>query len=97
MARTEVSPDFLPVAEIEIDAVVPGREGFVLDGRGADGADYRLELHLDMPLDQRTRAVLGELLSQSEWTIQRRSGPSGLAALRRERARQRALRQPDSG
>jgi hypothetical protein len=34
-----------------------------------------LGVHFDMPLDARTRAVLGELLAQSELTISRRSPP----------------------
>ncbi len=58
---------------MDVDAVQPGRSGFILLGRGRDRADYRLELRLDMPIDQRTRAVLGELLSQSEWRILRRA------------------------
>jgi hypothetical protein len=64
--------EFVTVADIEVEAVRPGRSGFTLDGRGADMTEYRLELHLDLPVDQRTRAVLGELLSQSEWRVQRR-------------------------
>ncbi|KPK02689.1 MAG: hypothetical protein AMS20_11735 [Gemmatimonas sp. SG8_28] len=65
--------DYVSVAEIEIDAVHPGRSGFVLTGRGIDRADYRLELVLEMPVDQRTKAVLAELLAQSDWRIQRRA------------------------
>lgn len=82
-------PRFVPVAEIEVDAVLPTRAGFRLEGRGADGADYQLELHLDLPVDQRTQQVLAELFSQSELKISRKSGDTPLAALRRERARQR--------
>ena len=80
---------FVPVAEIEVDAVLPTRSGFRLEGRGADGADYRMELHLDLPVDQRTQQVLAELFSQSELKISRKTGSAPLAALRRERARQR--------
>lgn len=65
--------DYVKVAEIEIDAVTPDRTGFILTGRGSDRADYRLELELEMPVDQRTRAVLGEILAQSDWTIRRRA------------------------
>jgi hypothetical protein len=91
------NPEFIPLAEVEVDAVVPSTDGFVLDGQGADGAQYRLELHLDVPVDRRTRQVLGGLLSQSEWRILRRAEPSPLAALRRERARSAAkARQSDS-
>ncbi|MBE0591586.1 MAG: hypothetical protein IH616_04215 [Gemmatimonadales bacterium] len=64
---------YVKVAEIEIDAVHPGRSGFVLTGRGGDRADYRIELELEMPVDQRTKAVLAELLAQSDWRIQRRA------------------------
>lgn len=80
---------FIPVADVEIDAVLPTKSGFRLEGRGADGAEYQLELHLDLPVDQRTQQVLGELLSQSELKITRKSDASPLLALRRERARQR--------
>jgi len=82
-------PRFVPVAEIEVDAVLPTRAGFRLEGRGADGADYQLELHLDLPVDQRTQQVLAQLFSQSELKTSRKSGETPLAALRRERARQR--------
>jgi len=80
---------YIPVAEIEMDAVLPTRSGFRLEGRGADGADYQLELHLDLPVDQRTQRVLAELLSQSELKISRKAGEPPLGAMRRERARQR--------
>lgn len=80
---------FVPVAEIDMEAVLPTRSGFRLEGRGADGAAYQLELHLDLPVDQRTQQVLAELLSQSELKISRKVGDAPLAALRRERARQR--------
>jgi hypothetical protein len=91
----ETNPEFIPLAEVEVDAVAPSAEGFVLDGQGADGAQYRLELHLDVPVDRRTRQVLGGLLSQSEWRILRRSAPAPLAALRRARAAAKT-RQSDS-
>jgi hypothetical protein len=66
-------PDFVPVAELEVDSVEPARSGFVLRGFGADSAEYRLDLHLDMPVDPKTQAVLGGILSQSEWRIWRRA------------------------
>lgn len=81
-------PRFVTVADIEIDSVVPTRSGFRLRGRAADGADYEIELHLDLPVDQRTQQVLAELFSQSELKISRKSGDPPIAALRRERARQ---------
>ena len=64
---------YVPVANLEVTAVVPQSGGFRLQGIGADGADYLMEMHLDMPIDQRTRAVLGEMLSQSEWVVHRRA------------------------
>jgi hypothetical protein len=69
------SPSFQPVADIEIDAVTPSERGFTLTGQGGppDRAVYRLDLHFELPLDPRTRAVVGELLSQSDLTISRRS------------------------
>ena len=82
-------PRFVPVADVEVESVVPTKSGFRLHGKGADGADYEVELHLDLPVDQRTQRVLAELFSQSELKISRKSGDSPLGALRRERARQR--------
>ncbi|HEY3219190.1 MAG TPA: hypothetical protein VGJ80_00535 [Gemmatimonadales bacterium] len=63
---------FEPVATVEIDAVSPSDRGFTLTGQGADRVQYRLDLHFELPLDPRTRTVLGELLSQSDLTISRR-------------------------
>jgi hypothetical protein len=76
---------YVPVAELEVDAVWPGQTGFVLEGQGNDGSYYRLEMHLDMPVDRRTRAVLAELLSQSEWRVSRRVGRSSVGRARRVR------------
>ncbi len=81
---------FVSVAEIEVDAVVPAHAGFRLEGRGADGADYRVELHLDVPLNQQTHRVLGELLSQCEMKISRKTGTSSVRTARSARARQRS-------
>jgi hypothetical protein len=64
--------EYLNVADIEVDTVEPAQSGFRLRGRGGDSADYVLDLHLDVPVDARTRTVLGELLSQSEWRVWRR-------------------------
>ena len=67
------SPEgYVPVANLEVMAVSPKPEGFRLQGLGADGADYLMELHLDMPIDRQTRSVMSELLSQSEWQVFRR-------------------------
>lgn len=72
-ADQQPDQDFLPVAEVEIDAVQPARGGFVLRGTGKDSAEYRLDVHFDLPVDHKTHAVLGEMLSQSEWRISRRA------------------------
>jgi hypothetical protein len=66
------APAFEALAAIEVDAVTPSEHGFTLTGQGSDRADYRLDLRFDQRLDPRTRAVLGELLSQSDLTISRR-------------------------
>jgi hypothetical protein len=67
-------PSYHPVAAIEIDAVSPSDRGFTLTGQGTppDRGVYRLELRFELPLDPRTRSVLGELLSQSGVTVARR-------------------------
>jgi hypothetical protein len=78
---------FVQMAEVEVEVVAPSQSGFVLDGRGADGADYRLELHLDLPVDQRTQRVLAGLLAQSEWRIARRVTPAAGGRLHRSRSR----------
>ncbi len=77
---------YVNVAEVEIDAVQPGRSGFVLTGRGRDRADYRLEMELEMPIDHQTRQVLGELLAQSDWRVMRRA-PEPLRPRRPKRTR----------
>jgi len=67
-------PAYQPLAAMEIDAVTPSDRGFTLTGQGTppDRAAYRLELRFELPLDPRTRTVLGELLSQSGITLSRR-------------------------
>lgn len=65
--------DYVPVAEVEVDSVLPEGHAFVLTGRGQDRAEYRLEMTLEMPIDQRTRTVIGEILSQSQWRLWRRA------------------------
>ena len=64
-----------PLATIAIDSVTPSPRGFTLAGQGSDRVDYRLDMHFDLPLDPRTRAVLGELLSQSDITVYRSDTP----------------------
>ncbi len=80
-------PEFQPLAEIEVDEVKPERQGFSLTGQGPDHAEYHLDLHFEMPLDPRTRTVLGELLSHSDLVISRR--PPAALRPRRDRAHQR--------
>jgi len=65
--------EYEPLAEIEVDQVKPERQGFTLSGQGPDNSEYQLDLRFEMPLDQRTRTVLGELLSQSDLIISRRA------------------------
>ena len=67
---------FVPVADIEVDTVRPERSGFVLQGRGADRAEYWVEMRLDIPVDQQTQVVLGEILAQSELKVMRRAPAS---------------------
>ena len=76
MEGQQADKDFVAVLDIEVDTVRPERSGFVLRGRGADRLEYQLEMHLDIPVDRRTQAVLGEMLAQSEWRILRRSAKS---------------------
>ena len=77
-------PEYEPLAEIAVDEVSPSRQGFTLTGQGRDHADYHMDLRFEMPLDLRTRAVLGELLSHSDLTISRRP-PQGLTNALRQR------------
>ncbi len=81
---------YVPVANVEVTAVMPQSSGFRLQGIGADGADYLMEMHLDMPIDQRTRAVLGEMLSQSDWVVYRRAQ----VPLEKQKRRQPARSEP---
>jgi len=64
---------FEPITTVAIDAVTPSDRVFTLTGEGADRAEYRLDVHFDLPLDPLNRTVLGELLSQSDLTISRRA------------------------
>jgi hypothetical protein len=74
------APELQRFADIQVDLVRPEQQGFILSGQGNDRAEYRLEVHFDMPLDGRTRAVLGELLAQSEVSIWRRPAAAVAAA-----------------
>jgi hypothetical protein len=77
-------PEYQPLADVEVDEVTPSHHGFTLTGQGPDHAEYQLDLRFEMPLDPRTRSVLGELLSHSDVTISRRA-PGGLAQALRQR------------
>jgi len=81
--KKQADEGYVSVVDIEVDSVKPEPAGFVLLGRGADKAEYRLEMHLDIPVDRRTQTILGEMLAQSEWRVMRRAP----APLRRLRAR----------
>jgi hypothetical protein len=75
-----MSPDqsgdpFEAVAIVSVDEVRASGAGFVLAGRGTDQQDYRVELHFDVPVDAKTRKVLGELLSEAELRVLRRTPP----------------------
>lgn len=76
MAQARAGEGFSLVADIPIDAVRSTAAGFVLEGRGGDRDDYRIELHFEYPVDAKTRKVLGELMSQAEVRVSRRGGPS---------------------
>ncbi len=70
--QEQVASGYVKVAEAEVDSVRPARGSFVLEGRGADRADYRLELLLEIPVDEPTRRVVGELLTQCQWRLSRK-------------------------
>jgi len=78
--------EYQRLADIEVEAVRPEVQGFTLTGQGPDRAEYRLDVHFDLPIDARTRAVLGELLSHSGLTISRRGAAPAAPARRRDRA-----------
>ncbi len=73
MTQSRPGEGYALVADIPIDAVRSTAAGFVLEGRGADRGEYRLELHFDLPVDAKTRRVLGELMSQAEVRVSRRT------------------------
>lgn len=66
MATDPAADSYDLVADVPIDEVRVTPEGFVLEGRGADRSGYRLEMHIDWKIDQRTKKVLSEILSQAE-------------------------------
>ena len=75
MADDATGESFDLVADVPIDEVRSTPDGFVMQGRGTDRLGYRLEMHLDWPVDQRTRKVLSEILSQAEVKVMRWRSP----------------------
>ena len=84
-------PQLKRLADIAVDVVQPEGNGFALSGQGSDGGEYRLEVHFDMPLDARTRAVLGGLLAQCELTLRRRAPETPARRERAHRPRRRRV------
>ena len=75
MATDTAGESFDLVADVPIEEVRSTPSGFVLQGRGTDRAGYTLEMHLELPVDQRTRKVLSEILSQAEVKVMRWRAP----------------------
>jgi hypothetical protein len=59
------------VTKIAVDDVRPDTHGFMLRGQGDDRGEYRIDIQFELPLDARTRVVLGELLTQATVTVSR--------------------------
>jgi hypothetical protein len=75
MATDPAADSFDLVVDVPIDEVRSTPDGFVMQGRGTDREGYRLEMHIDWPVDQRTRKVLSEILSQAEVRVMRWRSP----------------------
>jgi hypothetical protein len=75
MSPDQSGDSFDVVATVSVDEVRAFGAGFVLSGRGTDEHDYRVELRFDVPVDAKTRKVLGELLSEAELRVLRRAPP----------------------
>lgn len=76
MQTDPVGESFDLVADVPIDEVRTTPDGFVMQGQGTDLLGYRLEMHLDWPVDQRTKKVLSEILSQAEVKVMRWRAPA---------------------
>jgi hypothetical protein len=74
MEKGRAGDGFAVVADIPIEEVRAAAGTVVLQGHGTDRQEYRLELHFDIPLDAKTRKVLGELMSQADVRVLRRAG-----------------------
>jgi hypothetical protein len=72
MEQGRAGDGFSLVADIPIEEVRTAAATVVLQGHGTDRQEYRLELHFDIPVDAKTRKVLGELLSQADVRVSRR-------------------------
>ena len=76
MEQGRAGDGFALVADIPIEEVRTAAATVVLQGHGTDRQEYRLELHFDIPVDAKTRKVLGELLSQADVRVSRRAAVS---------------------
>jgi hypothetical protein len=77
------------VTKIAVDDVRPEGHGFVLRGQGDDRAEYQVNLQFELPLDARTRVVLGELLTQATVAMTRVPAASPAPRQRRDAAHKR--------
>ena len=73
MEQGRAGDGFALVADIPIEEVRTAVATVVLQGHGSDRQEYRLELHFDIPVDAKTRKVLGELMSQADVRVSRRA------------------------
>jgi hypothetical protein len=73
MEQDRTADGFTLVADIPIEEVRTAVATVVLQGHGTDRQEYRLELHFDIPVDAKTRKVLGELMSQADVRLSRRA------------------------
>jgi hypothetical protein len=73
MEKGRAGDGFALVADIPIEEVRTAAATVVLQGHGTDRQEYRLELHFDIPVDAKTRKVLGELFSQADVRVSRRA------------------------
>jgi hypothetical protein len=64
--------NLIGVADLEIVSAQPTRSGFTLWADGRDGGEYRIDMTVDVPMKGQTKAIVGELLAQSEWRIWRK-------------------------
>lgn len=82
------APDMPARTQIAIDEVRPEPHGFALLGQGQDRVEYRVDLQFELPLDARTRAVLGEILTQATVAVSRvrAAGATPSPRSRRDRA-----------